>query len=146
MTYALLQGLHLLAAIAFAGTVFFEVVMLEAVRKRLPPATAIKVEQALGARAVRIMPWFLLLLYGAGVGMAWSYRGVLLQPWGSGFALLLSLKMALALSVLGHFFTAMYWRRRGVLSGLRSRRLHISIFCHVLLIVVLAKAMFHVGV
>ena len=49
----------------------------------------------------------------------------------------------LALSVFGHFLAAMWWRRRGVLGGRRSHRLHLSVFCHVLAIVLLAKAMFY---
>lgn len=143
MSYGLLLALHLLAAIAFAGTVFFEVVMLEGVRKHLPQDTMRSVERAIGNRAVAIMPWVLLTLYAAGLGLAWQHRAVLAQPLASAFGLLLTLKIVLALSVLGHFATAMVWRRRGVLGGRRSRRLHLSVFCHVLAIVLLAKAMFY---
>jgi uncharacterized protein len=39
----------------------------------------------------------------------------------------------------------MYWRRRGMLNGRLSHRLHRSVFIHVLAIVVLAKAMCHLG-
>lgn len=140
--YSLLLVAHLLAAIAFVGTVFFEVVMLEGVRRRLPMRVMVQVEHALGHRAVRIMPWALLTLYATGLFMAWQYRAVLHEPWQSHFGMLLALKIALALSVMGHFFTAMWWRRHGMLHGQRSRRLHYSVFAHVLLIVVLAKAMF----
>ena len=62
---------------------------------------------------------------------------------GLNFGLLLALKIGLALSVFGHFLAAMWWRRRGVLGGRRSHRLHLSVFCHVLAIVLLAKAMFY---
>ena len=143
MSYGLLLTLHLLAAIAFAGTVFFEVVMLGGVRQQLPPETMRSVERAIGHRAVRVMPWVLAALYLAGIGLAWQHRAALARPLGSGFALLLTLKIALAISVFGHFATAMVWRRRGVLNGRRSRRLHLSVFCHVLAIIVLAKAMFY---
>ena len=142
MSYGWLLVLHLLAAIAFVGTVFFEVVMLGGVRRQLSPATMRELETAIGSRAVRIMPWVLLVLFGAGLGMAWQHRAALAAPLSSHFALLLSIKIALAASVLGHFATAMVWRRNGRLNGQRSRRLHYSIFAHVLLIVVLAKAMF----
>ena len=64
--YGLVLTLHLLAAIAFAGTVFFEVIMLEGVRRHLPAETMRAVEQVIGHRAVRIMPLVLLLPYGAG--------------------------------------------------------------------------------
>jgi hypothetical protein len=143
MSYGLLLALHLLAAIAFAGTVFFEVVMLEGVRKHLPQEAMRAVERAVGNRATAVMPWVLLTLYVAGIGLAWQHRAALLQPLASSFGLLLALKIALALSVFGHFVTAMVWRRRGVLGGGRSRRLHLSVFCHVLAIVLLAKAMFY---
>lgn len=145
MSYGALLTLHLLAAIAFAGTVFFEVVMLHAVRKHMPRETMRAVERAVGDRATAVMPWVLLMLFGAGTGLAWQHRAALADPLASSFGLLLAVKILLALSVLGHFATAMVWRRRGVLSGRRSRRLHLSVFCHVLTIVLLAKAMFYVS-
>lgn len=143
MSYGWLLILHLLAAIAFAGTVFFEVVMLDGVRKHLPAPMMRELETAIGNRAVRVMPWVLLTLYGAGLALAWQHRDALAQPLASHFGLLLGLKILLAISVFGHFATAMVWRRRGVLNGRRSRRLHLSVFCHVLTIIVLAKAMFY---
>jgi len=143
MSYGLPLVLHLLAAIAFAGTVFFEVVMLSGMRRHLPRESMREVERALGNRATAVMPWVLLALYAAGIALAWQHRAALAQPLASTFGLLLSIKIVLAASVLGHFATAMAWRRRGTLNGRRSRRLHASVFCHVLLIVVLAKAMFY---
>ena len=143
MSYGLLLALHLLAAIAFAGTVFFEVVMLEGVRKHLPHETMRAVERAIGNRATAVMPWVLLTLYAAGIALGWQHRAALAQPLSSSFGLLLTIKILLALSVFGHFATAMVWRARGMLGGRRSRRLHLSVFCHVLAIVVLAKAMFY---
>src|SRR3546814_3953032 len=95
--------LHLFAAFIFVGTVFFEVLMLEGVRKHVPHEAMRQVEQAIGLRARRIMPWVLLVLYGAGISMAWHYRSVLAHPLDSTFATLLPLKIVLALSVLGHF-------------------------------------------
>lgn len=145
MPYGLLVTLHLLAAVAFAGTVFFEVVMLHGVRRRLPAETMRAVERAVGDRATATMPWVLLTLYASGLGMAWQYRGALAAPLASSFGLLLGLKILLATSVFGHFATAMVWRRRGTLRGARSRGLHLSVFAHVLAIVLLAKAMFHLS-
>lgn len=143
MSYPLLLMVHLLAAIAFIGTVFFEVVMLEGVRKHLPRETMRDVERAIGNRAVMIMPWVLGALYGAGIALAWQHRAALAQPLESSLGLLLTLKIVLAVSVFGHFVTAMVWRRRGLLGGGRSRRLHMSIFCHVIAIALLAKGMFY---
>ena len=37
MSYGVLITLHLLAAVAFAGTVFFEVVLLAGARQRVAP-------------------------------------------------------------------------------------------------------------
>ena len=143
MSYGLLLTVHLLAAIAFAGTVFFEVVMLGGMRRHLPARLAREFERALGNRATAVMPWVLLALYAAGIGLAWQHRTALTQPLASGFGLMLGAKILLAASVLGHFATAMAWRRRGTLNGRRSRRLHASVFCHVLAIVLLAKGMFY---
>ncbi|WP_406625264.1 CopD family copper resistance protein [Acidovorax sp. SDU_ACID1] len=144
MSYGALLALHLLAAIAFAGTVFFEVVMLHTVRKHTPRETMRVVERAVGDRATTVMPWVLLTLFGAGAGLAWEHSATQAEPLASSFGLLLAVKILLALSVLGHFATAMVWRRRGVLRGTRSRGLHWSVFCHILAIVLLAKAMFYV--
>ncbi len=141
MSYGVVVALHLLAAIAFAGTVFFEVVMLQGVRGQVPPDALREVERAIGHRAVRIMPWVLATLYGAGLVLAWHHRAALANPLASSFALLLTIKIVLAISVFAHFATAMIWRRRGTMTGRRSRRLHLSIFVHVLAIVLLAKAM-----
>ncbi len=145
MSYSLLLVLHLFAALVFVGTVFFEVLILENVRKHLPRETMRAVEAAIGNRARVLMPWVLLVLYGAGIGMAWQYRAALAQPLASGCGLMLSLKILLALSVFGHFVTAMVWRRRGLLGGRRSRVLHLSVFCHMVAIVLLAKGMFHLN-
>lgn len=117
--------------------------MLEGVRKHLPRETMRDVERAIGNRAVMIMPWVLGALYGAGIALAWQHRAALAQPLESSLGLLLTLKIVLAVSVFGHFVTAMVWRRRGLLGGGRSRRLHMSIFCHVIAIALLAKGMFH---
>lgn len=141
MTYSVVVAVHLLAAIAFAGTVFFEVVMLEGVRRHVPAEALRAVERGIGDRAVAIMPWVLATLFGAGIFLAWQQRGVLASPFGSVYGTLLTLKIALAASVLAHFATAMTWRARGTMTGRRSRRLHASVFCHVLAIVLLAKAM-----
>lgn len=141
MSYGLVVALHLLAAIAFAGTVFFEVVMLEGVRRHVPPEALRAVERAIGQRAVRIMPFVLATLYAAGIALAWNHRAALAHPLASPFAFLLTIKIVLAVSVFAHFATAMTWRVRGTLTGRRSRRLHLSVFCHVLAIVLLAKAM-----
>lgn len=143
MSYPVLIILHLFAAFIFVGTVFFEVLMLEGVRKHVPRDAMREVERAIGQRARRIMPWVLLVLYGAGISMAWHYRAVLAHPFDSHFALLLSLKILLALSVLGHFFVAVTLGAKGMLKTRYSQRIHISVFTHMIGIVLLAKAMLY---
>lgn len=113
--------------------------MLEGVRKHLSREAMGGMERAIGTRVTAVMHWVLLTLYATGIGLAWWHRAALAQPLASSFGLLL------ALSVFGHFVTAMLWRRRGVLDGRRSRRLHLRAFSHVLAIVLLAKAMFHLS-
>ncbi len=145
MSYPLLLILHLFAAIMFVGTVFFEVIMLEGVRKHVPKEVMRSMEGAIGRRARAIMPWVLLLLFGAGLGLSWFHRGALSMPLESGFGLLLTIKILLALSVFGHFITAMVMHRLGNLRSRASQRIHISVFIHVVLIVLLAKLMFYIG-
>lgn len=82
MSYGLLITLHLLAAVAFAGTVFFEVVLLANVHSRVPQQHMLPVEQALGTRATAVMPWWVLLvLYSAGAGLAWQHRSARGREW-----------------------------------------------------------------
>ena len=142
--YPWLVVLHLLGAVAFAGTVFFEVVILEGVRRHLPARAAALVEDGIGSRARRVVPWVLLVLYGSGLSMALHHRGVLAHPLASSFGLLLAIKVTLAASVLGHAVYALVLRRNDRLAGRASRILHLSVFAHVLAIVVLAKARFFV--
>lgn len=143
MSYPILLTLHLFAALIFIGTVFFEVLILESVRKHVPPAVMREVEQGIGKRARRLMPWVLLVLFSAGLGMVWvRYLPLLADPLASAFATLLSLKITLALSVLGHFFTAMYLLFRGRMNSTYFRRIHLSVFSHMVGIVLLVKGMF----
>lgn len=145
MNYAVLITLHLFAAFIFVGTVFFEVLMLEGIRKQVPRDAMRSVEQAIGNRARRFMPWVIIVLYGAGIGMAWHYRVVLAHPLDTPFATLLSLKILLALSVLAHFITAMVLSTRGKMKTRHFQAIHVSVFLHMLAIILLAKAMLYVG-
>ena len=140
-----IELVYAIALLTGVGTVFFEVLMLEAVRRHVPRDAMRLVEGAIGRRARRVMPFVIAALYGAGLGMAWRYRDMLAHPLDSSFATLLSVKIALATSVLAHFITAVTLGARGRLTSRRSRLIHISVFCHVVLIVFLAKAMFYVS-
>ncbi len=144
-TYPLLLILHLLAAFVFVGTVTFEVLFLEPVHRRLPPDVRKALGTQLGPRVRSVVPWAVLVLYLAGLGLAWQYRGALASPGSSSFGILLTLKIALAVSVLAHVVTALAMAKRKRLTGELQRRLHISVFCHMVAIVVLAKAMFRLA-
>jgi hypothetical protein len=144
MGYFALVTLHLFAAIMFVGTVFFEVLILEGIRRPVGRDAMRSVEAAIGRRARRLMPFVILVLYGAGVGMAWQYRDILAHPFGSSFATLLWIKILLATSVLGHFVTAVTLGARGKLKSRHFKLIHLSVFCHAALIVFLAKAMFYI--
>lgn len=145
MSYSVLITLHLFAAFIFVGTVFFEVLILEGIRPHVQHDAMRQVEMAIGRRARKIMPWAILVLYGAGIAMAWHYREVLAHPFAGGFATLLSIKILLALSVLAHFITAMVLSTKGLLKTRHFQRIHISVFIHMLGIVLLAKAMLYAG-
>lgn len=145
MSYPVLLTLHLFGALIFIGAVFFEVLILEGARKHVGRRAMVEVEQAVGRRARQLMPWVLVVLFGAGIGMAWNYRAVLAHPLQSGFGTLLALKVTLALSVLGHFVRAVTWSASGKMTLRRSRFIHWSVFVHMIVIVVLAKAMFYAG-
>ena len=142
MAYPLLLTAHLFAALMFIGTVFFEVLMLERVRRLVPEDTMRTMERAIGTVARQLMPWVILVLFTAGIGMAWFHRQALAAPWENSFALLLWLKIILATSVFGHFVTAMVLMRTGRMRARHSQRIHYSVFVHVVLIVLLAKGMF----
>ncbi len=143
MSYPIFLTLHLFAALIFVGTVFFEVLILESVRKHLPVDVMRQVERAIGNRARRLMPWVLLVLYGAGISMAWQHRAALEHPLASSFGLLLTVKIVLAISVLAHFITAMVSMKRHTMTAKRSNFIHASVFSHLIIIVLLAKGMFY---
>ncbi|VFR88078.1 putative membrane protein [plant metagenome] len=143
--YPFLLAIHLFAALLFIGTVAFEVIFLAPVMQRLPADVRDAVAQRLRPRMRAVMPWVVLALFVAGLGMAWQYRDALASPGSSAFGLLLTLKVALAFSVLTHVVIAMRLARQQRLPAALSRRVHISVFCHMVGIVLLAKFMFHLS-
>lgn len=141
--YAIAHIVHLFMAILFIGVVFFEVIMLEGIRRQVSGSALGEVERAIGRRARQIMPFVILLLFASGILMAGRYAGVLANAGESAFGAQLSLKIVLATSVLLHFFVAMTLMLRGKMTGGRSRVIHYSVFAHVVLIALLAKTMFY---
>jgi len=143
MSYAILLILHLAAAVAFIGTLFYQVVIWRAATSELAESSLREVSTRLSAVTRKVLHWVVLVLYGAGIGLAWHYRGVLADPFGSPFATLLTLKILLALSIVGHYLAIAVLLRRGRLTVRRNRLLHLAVLLQMLLIIVLAKGMFH---
>ena len=142
MLYLLLKFVHLTAAACFIGGVFFEVMILSRAARQLDEAPRAQLSRALGQRARQVMHWVVLAHYGAGVGLAWHYRAALAQPFTSSFGTLLTLKICLALSILGHFILVVLLMRSGRMTPARSRLIHLSVLVQMLAILFLAKAMF----
>ncbi|MBV4455246.1 MULTISPECIES: CopD family copper resistance protein [Pseudomonas] len=146
MLYLLFLLAHLFAALIFIGTVFFEVLILGRLHRQLPARVMLLVEQGIGQRARALMPWVLLVLFGAGIGMVWlRYLPALAAPFASSFGTLLTLKLILAASVLLHFVLTMLRMRRGRVSAGYLRFIHLSLFGHMVAIVLLAKSMFYLS-
>lgn len=142
MVYLLLKFAHLAAAAFFVGGVFFEVMILSRAARSLEPGPREQLSRALGQRARRVMHWVVLLLFGAGLGLAWHYRGALADPFASSFGTLLTLKICVALSILGHFVGVVFLMRTGRMTPTRSRLIHMSVLVQMVVILFLAKAMF----
>ena len=144
MFHPLAVTVHLLCATIFIGVVFFEVLLLEGVRQRLGDQLMEKVEHAIIARARSIMPFIVAALFASGIYLAHTYLGTSGIAWNNAFTVLLTLKILLAISVLVHFVSAMLAAHQGCMSSRRFQITHISVAIHMLLIVILAKAMFYV--
>ena len=63
---------------------------------------------------------------------------------GIALGVLLGIKILLAISVLVHFINAMMAAQSGCMDSSRFHRTHLSVLVHMVLIVVLAKAMFFI--
>lgn len=144
MSYSLLHVVHLLAAIAFIGTLFFEVIILAKVKPQLASGAVVELEQALGRRTRTVLHWVVLLVYGAGFGLAWQHRQALADPFASSFATLLTVKIVLAVSLFFSFGLVAMLLRSGRMSPSLYRKLHWAVLAQMLGIVLLAKGMFYV--
>ena len=143
MTYALLHTLHLLSAIFFIGTLFVEVAMLAQAKRSLDAGSRETLERALGVRSRVVLHWVVLVVYGAGIGLAWFHRAALANPLASSFGTLLSLKILLAIGVFLSFGLVAVLLRSGRMSPARYRTLHMVILAQMVGIVLLAKGMFY---
>src|SRR5690554_2241840 len=142
MTYLTIKTLHLLAAIAFIGTLFFQVLILAPASRRLAPAVREAIGPVLDQQARHVSHFAALVRYGAGLSLARPYRTLLAKPLSSTFTILLSLKILLAFLIIGHYVSLIF-RRRGRLIGVRGMLwLNVSLLVHAVLPVVCAKSMF----
>lgn len=144
MPYPLLVAFHLFAAIAFIGVVFFEVVVLGATRKKLNEKTQMELKMAITRRVRRFMPYVILVLFSSGLAMAYHHFPDPSTLFNQSLGVLLFIKMMLALSVFIHFCAAMYFAKTDTMTPKRFKFIHISVFSHQILIVVLAKSMFFI--
>ena len=143
MWYLLIKCLHLTAAAFFIGGVFFEIAVVSRAARQLEPIARAQFSSEFGQRARQVMPWVIFTLYGAGALLAdHYYRDALAHPFASSLGTLLSVKILLAVSILGHFIAVMVLMKRGHLTPRRSHWIHRSVFLHMIGILFLAKAMF----
>lgn len=142
MLYLSLKTLHLLMAIAFVGTLFFQVFILVPVARQLPEDLRGKMSVLFGQQARRVIHWVALLLYGLGIALVWPYRHALADPLASTFTLFLSLKLLLAVLIIGHYVALIVLRSKGQISQRGMRLLNISLLVHAAVLVFCAKAMF----
>ena len=142
--YSVAHIIHLFCAIAFVGGVFFEALVLSAIHgKQVSREARREVERAVARRAVRVMPWIVGGVFLSGLAMAHRYAAVWANPLGAPFNIQLGLKVLLAFSVLVHFVVAVTKMRRGTLTAGWSKYIHAAVLVHMVLIVLLAKAMFY---
>lgn len=142
-SYGLAHVVHLLCGISFIGVVFFELVILEGIRKQLGEGPMATLELAVIQRAKWIMPWVVATLFLTGTAMAYTHRGVLFQLPMSTFGALLWTKIAMAVSVGCHFVYALKTASDGCMNSRKFKLLHLSVGSHMVGIVILAKAMFY---
>lgn len=145
MPYPVLLTVHLFAAVTFIGIVFFEVLILESIRKKIPEQIMMQVQTAITTRARKIMPFVMLFLFSSGLMMALHHFPGFRSLLSNSFGQLLTIKMLLATSVLMHFFTAMYLSKKGKMGCSRFKFIHLSVFCHQVFIIFLAKNMFYIS-
>lgn len=144
--YSVAHIVHLFCAITFVGGVFFETLVLSAIHtKNVSREARREVEKAVTRRAVRVMPWVVGGVFVSGLVLAHRYTAAFAAPFAASFNTQLCLKVLLAFSVLVHFLIAVTKMRRGTLTAAWSKYIHLAVFCHMVLIVLLAKTMFYLA-
>jgi uncharacterized protein len=141
--YPIFLTIHLLCAITFVGAVFFEVLVIEPLEKVLPPALSEKLADAIPEQVRKFMPVVVALLFASGVSMFWVHYSGRPDFFHTRFGVLLAIKIALALTVLGVFVVSVRASVKGRMDPCRFRHTHRIVAALMLGIVFLAKAMFY---
>lgn len=140
--YGLFVTLHLLAAITFVGAVFFEVLVIEPLQKKLPLAGA-EIAAAIPGHVRSFMPSVVAVLFLSGAAMFWIQFSNRPDFFTSKFGVLLTIKLTLAFAVLGIFVLSLRAMKTGRMDLCRFRRTHQIVAVLMLAIVLLAKGMFY---
>lgn len=141
--YGIFVTIHLLCAITFIGAVFFEVLVIEPIEKRLPLGVGEQIAEAIPRRVRTFMPVVVALLYLTGGAMFWVHFSSRPDFFQSRFGLLLALKMSLTFAVLGVFVVSMRAAIKGTMDVCRFRHTHRIVALLMLGIALLAKGMFY---
>ena len=142
--YPYAQIVHLFCAVIFVGYLFFDVVILKAASKKLPPELAQKAKQAIGSVAVRIMPICLLLLVLTGGMMMSSWVGSKAGGYFETnlqvtFMIKFCLAMVIVAAVIVNLSCKFIFKRPSPLGNI-----HPFAFAAAAVVVILAKVMFMV--
>lgn len=129
--YPYAQIIHLFCAIIFVGYLFFDVIILRAASKKMPPELAQKAKQAIGSVAVKIMPICVLLLVLTG--------GMMISNWidNKVFMIKFCLAMVIVTAVIVNLSCKFIFKRPSPLGNIHPIALTLAV-----VIVLLAKVMF----
>lgn len=141
--YGFFLTVHLLCAITFIGAVFFEVLVIEPIEKRLPPGTGKLVADAIQVRVRTFMPYVVALLFITGGAMFWVHFSSRADFFHSRFGILLTIKVVLAFIVLGIFGASIRASAKGKMDFCRFKYTHRVVALLMLGIILLAKGMFY---
>ena len=142
--YPYAQIIHLFCAIIFVGYLFFDVIILRAASKKLPPELAQKAKQAIGSVAVKIMPICVLLLVLTGGMMMSNWVGSKAGGYFETnlqitFMIKFFLAMVIVAAVIVNLSCKFIFKRPSPLGDIHPIALTLAV-----LIVLLAKVMFMV--
>jgi len=133
--YPYAQIIHLFCAIIFVGYLFFDVIILRAASKKMPPELAQKAKQAIGSVAVKIMPICLLLLVLTGGIMMSSLSNWIIV--NKAFVIKFCLAMVIVAVVIVNLSYKFIFKRPSPLGDIHPVALTLAVE-----IVLLAKVMF----